>query len=174
MKGLFIFLVLCISNKSFSQRLWEINEKQHCVQTKLDIDELEKNLNLKFPNQKCIYLRDSTRVVLGSFFKCIDGKVYSFFRTQDSCKMFFAPEKKVLSKFAPSSIKNKVLWVSHFGKCMESASEKRVAIIGIQSMNNICYCMAGKLDGLKKNQITEEMKKVVEVECAKNISVRSE
>lgn len=173
MKPLIFFILLCLSFSSFAQRLWEINEKQHCVQTQSDIDEIEKNLNLKFPSQKCIYMRDSTRVVLGSFFKCLDGKVYSYFRTQDSCEMFFAPEKKVLSKFAPSNIKNKEMWTSHFGKCMESAPEKRVAIIGIQSMNNICYCMAGKLDGLKTKQITEKLKKNVELECAKNIGVRN-
>jgi hypothetical protein len=172
-KSFFALLLLCLSFASYAQRLWERNDKQHCVQTKLDIDEIEKNLNQKFPNQKCIYLRDSTRVVLGSFFKCLDGKVYSYFRTQASCKMFFAPEKKVLSKFAPSSIKNKELWTSHFGQCMETASEKRVAIVGIQSMNNICYCMAGKLDSLKKKQVTEMLKKNVELECAKNIGIRN-
>lgn len=173
MKSLFSVLLLCLSFSSFSQRLWERNEKQHCVQTKLDIDEIEKNLNLKFPSQKCIYLRDSTRVVLGSFFKCLDGKVYSYFRTQDSCEMFFGPEKKVLAKFAPSTIKNKEQWANHFGHCMETASEKRVAIIGTQSMNNICYCMAGKLDELNKKQITEKIKNQFSLECAKNIGVRN-
>lgn len=173
MKIFFCLIILCVSFNSFAQRLWEMNEKQHCVQTQSDIDEIEKNLNQKYPTQKCIYLRDSTRVVLGSFFKCLDGKVYSYFRTQDSCEMFFAPEKKVLSKFAPSTIKNKEQWAEHFGHCMESAPEKRVAIIGIQSMNNICYCMAGKLDELKKNKITEKIKKSAELECAKNIGVRN-
>jgi hypothetical protein len=139
----------------------------------MDIDEIEKNLNLKFPNQKCIYLRDSTRVVIGSFFKCLDGKVYSYFRTQASCEMFFGSEKKVLSKFAPSTIKNKEQWSNHFGHCMETASEKRVAILGIQSMNNICYCLAGKLDGLKKEKVTEELKKSLSLECAKNIGLRN-
>jgi hypothetical protein len=87
--------------------------------------------------------------------------------------MFFAPEKKVLSKFAPSTIKNKEQWTNHFGQCMESASEKRVAIVGIQSMNNICYCMAGKLDEFKNVQITEELKKKLSLECAKNIGIRN-
>jgi hypothetical protein len=75
-KGLFILFLFCLSFASYAQRLWEINDKQHCVQTKLDIDEIEKNLDQKFPNQKCIYLRDSIRVVLGSFFKLLYGKVY--------------------------------------------------------------------------------------------------
>lgn len=173
MKGILSALLLCLSFSSFAQRLWERNDKQQCVQTKLGIGGIENNLSLKFPSQKCIYLRDSTRVVLGSFFKCLDGKVYSYFRTQASCEMFFGPEKKVLSKFAPATIKNKNQWANHFGNCMETASEKRVGIIGIQSMNNICYCMAGKLDELDKKFINQKIKDQSSRECAKNIGVRN-
>jgi len=167
MKISIVFFLLLISFSAHAQKLWERNDKQHCVQTQLDLDGIEKKLNLKFPDQKCIYLKDSVRVVLGSFFKCVDGKVYSYFRTQDSCEMFFKDTKKELTKFAPTSIKNKKRWVAEFGSCMESASERRMSIIGIQSMNNICYCMAAKID-----ESSESDKRKLALECAKNIGVR--
>lgn len=167
MKYLIIFLILAQSSLALAQKLWERNNKQHCVQTQLDLDGIEKKLNLEFPEQKCSYQRDSVRVVLGSFFKCLDGKVYSYFRTQDACKLFFSDAKKELANFAPASIKNKKKWAAEFGSCMESSSDKRMSIIGIQSMNNICYCVAAKLD-----ESPESDKSKLALECAKNIGAR--
>ena len=167
MRSLIILLMLSQSSLALAQKLWERDNNQHCVQTQFDLGEIEKKLNLDFPSQKCSYQRDSVRVVLGSFFKCLDGKVYSYFRTQDACKMFFSDAKKELAKFAPATIKNKKKWASEFGNCMESASEKRMSVIGIQSMNNICYCVAAKSDespGSDKNKIA--------LECARNIGAR--
>ena len=153
------FILSCFSAEA--QVLWERNEKLICVETKTNVDEIRNSLMKKY-GKDCDYLRDPTRIVIGSIFKCPDGKVYPYFRSQNACKMFFAEGKKDLLKFAPAGTKDPKKWTQTFGKCMETATQKQINSMGLKTLNVFCYCVAGKT-------ITEITSAVVQ-ECSKRLN----
>ena len=137
----FLFPML-FSSSLLAQTLWERNDKLLCVDTKTNVDQIQKNLKKKF-GRDCDYLRDATRSVIGSIFKCPDDKLYPYFRTQHACEMFFKEGKKDLLKFAPKTAKNPKKWTQTFGTCMETASQKQLNSMGLLTLNTFCYCVAG-------------------------------
>jgi hypothetical protein len=156
---LFFFLFIISLNLS-AQTLWERNDKLICVDTGTDVDQIKKNLTKKF-GRDCDYLRDATRSVIGSIFKCPDDKTYPYFRTQVACKMFFEEGKKDLVKFAPSSSTNPKKWTESFGKCMQTASQKQVNSMGLKQLNTFCYCVAGKTVGVITNAVVAACSKKI-------------
>ena len=157
-----VFIVLLlVCGSLFAQTLWERNDKLVCVDTKTDVDQIRNNLKKKF-KRECDYLRDSTRSVIGSIFKCPDEKLYPYFRTQEACKMFFTEGKKDLLKFAPSYAKDPKKWTQTFGTCMQTASQKQLNSMGLKTLNNFCYCVAGATT----NKITN----VIVSDCSKKLN----
>jgi hypothetical protein len=153
----FICLML-LSSSLFAQTLWERNEKLLCVDTKTDVEQIKIKLKKKF-GRDCDYLRDATRSVIGSIFKCPDDKLYPYFRTQDSCKMFFTEGKKDLLKFAPSYAKDPKKWTQTFGTCMETATQKQINNMGLKTLNVFCYCVAGQTTVSITSAIVEQCSK---------------
>jgi hypothetical protein len=147
----FILLML-FSTSLLAQTLWERNDKQLCVETKTNVDQIKSNLKKKF-GRDCDYLRDATRSVIGSIFKCPDDKLYPYFRTQHACQMFFMEGKKDLLKFAPENTKNPKKWTQTFGTCMETATQKQINSMGLSTLNTFCYCVAETTT----NKITSEI-----------------
>lgn len=143
MKFFLAMLYLFSATSVLAQNLWERNEKKICVDTEATVDELKTKLR-KQHGKDCDYLRDSTRIVIGSFFKCPDDKTYSYFRSKENCEMFFTEGKKDLVKFAPSSAKNPKKWVESFGTCMETANQQQVNSMGLRTLTIFCFCVAGK------------------------------
>lgn len=156
----FILAMILLSSQVYAQVLWERNEKLVCVETKTDVDQIKENLKKKF-GRDCDYLRDATRSVIGSIFKCPDEKLYPYFRTKDACTMFFAEGKKDLLKFAPSSAKNPKKWTQTFGTCMETATQKQINSMGLKTLNTFCYCVAGKT--------SEKITSAIVSECSKKL-----
>ncbi len=141
-----VFLMLATffyAETSLAQNLWERNEKLICVETKTTVDDVNAHLRSQY-GKDCDYLRDATRIVIGSFFKCPDGKIFPYFRSKDACERFFTEGKKDLLKFAPFQNLNPAKWVQTFGTCMQTASQKQVNNMGLRSLNAFCFCVADK------------------------------
>jgi hypothetical protein len=155
MKFFLVMLILMACSPAFAQNLWERGEKNICVQTKTTVDDIKKNLSTQH-GKDCDYLRDSTRIVIGSFFKCPDDKTYSYFRSKRTCELFFAEGKKDLLKFAPANAKNSKKWVESFGTCMETATQQQVNSMGLRILNIFCYCVAGKVIDKINGHIVKE------------------
>ena len=160
MKFFLIFLCFISFGNVHAQKLWEKGVKNICVQTDTDVDEIRTNLR-KTHGKDCDYLRDATRIAIGSFFKCPDNKTYSYFRTKETCEMFFAEGKKQLVNFAPPGTENPKKWVKNFGSCMETATQKQVNSMGLRVLNIFCYCVAGKATDKITGHIVQE--------CSKNL-----
>ena len=143
MKTLLMLGMLLYAVSSFAQNLWERNETLVCVETKTNVDDVNDRLRIQY-GKDCDYLRDATRIVIGSFFKCPDGKIYPYFRSKESCDRFFMEGKKDLLKFAPTQNLNPAKWVQTFGTCMQTASQKQVNRMGLKSLNAFCLCVASK------------------------------
>lgn len=158
MKTLLIVLAMVSMFPAYGQYLWERNEKLVCIQTKTNVEDVKNNLKEKH-GKDCDYLRDATRIVIGSIFKCPDDKVYPYFRTKEACEMFFKEGKKDLVKFAPASAKNPKKWVEAFGSCMEKATQSQVNTMGLQTLNAFCYCVAGKVTTKIDGHIVQECSK---------------
>lgn len=139
----FFLLFLFVSSSVFAQNVWERDEKLNCVQRSFSVDEAQAQLKKKH-GKDCEYLRDATRSVIGNIFKCPDGKVIPYFRSQQACEAFFAEGKKGMLSFAPKDHKNPKKWVEIFGTCMETATQKQLNSMGIQTLNTFCGCVAEK------------------------------
>lgn len=137
----YFFLMTMMISSAHAQKLWERNEKLVCYQTKTNVDEVRVILKNKY-KKDCDYFRDSTRIAIGNIFKCPDEKIYPYFRTEVACQMFFREGKKDLLKFAPAGNANPQKWINIFGSCMETASQKQVNNMGLQTLNSFCYCVA--------------------------------
>ena len=161
MKFFIMLAMFLVATPSFSQNLWERNEKLICVETKTNVDDVNERL-LREYGKDCDYLRDATRIVIGSFFKCPDGKIYPYFRSKDACERFFMEGKKELIKFAPTQNLNPEKWVQNFGNCMQTASQKQVNSMGLKSLNAFCFCVAGKTT----DKMTPEILKA----CSENLN----
>lgn len=155
-----LMILLFFTHSAFAQFLWERNDKHVCVQTKINVDDVRLNLRNK-TGRECDYHRDATRIVLGNFFKCVDGKTYAYFRTKVACELFFKEGKKELVKFAPTSSKDPKNWIKNFGECMEKATPGQYSKMGPQMLNSFCYCVAEK----SKDKITG----FVVDECSKSL-----
>jgi hypothetical protein len=155
MKFLLLLLLFLSAHSVLAQNLWERNEKMNCVETDTNVDEVKAKLH-KQHGKDCDYLRDATRVVLGSFFKCPDNKTYPYFRSKENCEMFFAEGKKDLVKFAPSSAKDPKKWVANFGTCMKTASQQQVNTMGLRTLTIFCHCVAAKTTDKINDHIVKE------------------
>lgn len=142
MKWFLLLIFLLNFAPVFAQNLWERGANNICVQTKMTVDDVKTKLNKEL-GKDCDYLRDSTRIVLGHFFKCPD-KVHPYFRSKENCEMFFTEGKKDLLKFSPAGTKNPKVWTESFGTCMETATQQQVNTMGLKTLNVFCYCVAGK------------------------------
>lgn len=160
MKIFLVTLMLLSAGSVFAQTLWERNDKKICVDTDENVDEIKARLR-KQHGKDCDYLRDSTRVVLGSFFKCPDDKTSPYFRSKENCEMFFAEGKKDLVKFAPPSAKNPKKWVESFGTCMETATHQQVNTMGLRTLTIFCFCVAGKTVDKINGHIVNECSKTL-------------
>lgn len=160
MKIFFAAILMFSFSQARAQLLWERNEKLICVETKSNVDEIRQQLKKQY-GRDCDYLRDATRSVIGSIFKCPDDKMYPYFRTQEACTMFFKEGKKDLLKFAPVGTSDPKKWTQTFGKCMETATQKQINSMGLRTLNTFCYCVAGKT--------TAGITSAVVQECSKNL-----
>ena len=160
MKTFLILLCIFTFSEAHAQKLWEKGVNNICVQTANDVDEVKASLR-KTHSKDCDYLRDSTRVAIGHFFKCPDEKTHSYFRSKETCEMFFAEGKKQLVKFAPSGSVNPKKWVKNFGNCMETATQQQVNTMGLRLLNIFCYCVAGNTTDKVTGHIVQE--------CSKNL-----
>lgn len=152
-KILFLSLVLS-TGLARAQYLWEKNDKQVCVQTKTNVDDVRNNLKEKF-GKECDYQRNSLTIIVGNFFKCGD-KMNAYFRTENACKYFHTKGKKDLLKFAPEKVKNPQRWNTVFGKCMETATQKQILQMGLQTLNSFCYCVAENTTSVITSQIVQD------------------
>lgn len=158
MKISFILLALLTWTSSWSDTVWERDKKLECVENSSGLDKIKFNLNQKF-GKDCVYLRDSTRIVIGNIFKCPDDKTYPYFRTKEHCEMFFSETKKDLLKFAPAEALDEKKWISEFGICMEKASLTQIKSLGLQNLNSFCKCVALKVVDKVTGRIVDECSK---------------
>jgi hypothetical protein len=158
MKVFFVLFAFTTCTFSWSDTVWERDNNLVCVETSSDLDKIKLSLNQKF-GKDCVYLRDSTRIVIGNIFKCPDDKTYPYFRTKEHCEMFFSEAKKDLLKFAPAGALDAKKWVREFGICMEKASPAQINSMGLQTLNNFCRCVALKTVDKVTGRIVEECSK---------------
>ena len=161
MKILIAALIFINVTSSFAQNLWERNEKLICLETKTSVDDVNAQLQKQY-GKSCDYLRDATRIVIGDFFKCPDGRVYPYFRSKDSCERFFMEGKKDLVKFVPTQNSHPAKWVQTFGSCMQTASQKQVNSMGLKALNAFCFCVA--------NRTTDKMTPDILKSCSENLN----
>ncbi len=157
MKALILGL-LFVSQVS-AQVVWERNDKLECVELPHSADGIRDQLKAKY-KKDCDYLRDSTRIIIGHIFKCPpDNKIHPYFRSKETCELFFKEGKKDLDKFAPKTAKNPKQWNKNFGNCMEKATPGQYTKMGPSDLNSFCQCVADKTKDAVNGFIVQECSK---------------